>query len=600
MGQRPARLGAQLAESHRLLEGLKEFGLAVGGDLGTGEDGVDVGEVAVVVVVLDVGVHPLLHGAVLVEHIGRDLAEQSAEALRLVGVKSCDRHALEEVGQKLLQDSEVHGGVLGYHARVSRGGVLGGDGGVEADVFPVLHGVVQIEQGGLPHEGEDLLPQEGLILGVEIVLPEVAAEPARAADPVEDHRNGHTGSRGAGGGVGRDPDATGTEHLPRALTELLGLGGVVAEEGRDGVGETSRHGVPVGDLHVLVGHVLAPGQVVIPVPQAVQGDGISLLRGRRDEKVAAEPPEAFQKSGGGFPIIGLVQQLLVGGVEGLLGSQLQSHTVVQGLMEGDMILQKLVVGLAHNGIQGAVRAVGAATDQDRVIRARYRKGRAVDGSGAVTQERHAGGRIPLGGGAVQAAFGGLGLCCLVVEAEIVGSGKGRVGGHAHYGHVGGAGHEGLAAVVTAVYGEVHEGLARLHIHPAAVLFEDRRGGEGDLQPAYGMGAIHGGGGSLLHQGVGQVLLVGGGVVPSVQSLPHFADGVGHVGDLAVVAPLPQVVAVEGDYFPAHRAGDEDARQAVTQREGLPPQLLGPGGGLFQGVHVSAHTVSPVCCRAAAR
>jgi hypothetical protein len=77
---------------------------------------------------------------------------------------------------------------------MTQGGIFGGYGGVKTDIVSILYGVVPIEQGGLVHEGEDLLPQELLVTGIEVVLSEVAAEPAGTADPVEDHRHRHAGA----------------------------------------------------------------------------------------------------------------------------------------------------------------------------------------------------------------------------------------------------------------------------------------------------------------------------------------------------------------------------------------------------------------------
>ena len=253
-----------------------------------------------------------------------------------------------------------------------------------------------------------------------------------------------------------------------------------------------------------------------------------------------------------------------------------------------MFRQQLVIGFARYGFQRVVRAVGGAADQQGVIRPRHPQAIAADFRRVFSRDGDAGGGVPAGGGAEQAAGGGFAFRLFVVQAESNGLGKGTVGGKADRGHVRRPGNEGPAGIPAAVHRKCHESLARAHVDPPAVMPEQGGRNETELQPPKRMGAAAPGAVALLPQGAADVVAVGGGVIPPVQGCPLGAEGLRYVGDGRVLAVLPQVKAVEQHGLLPDGPGDQRPGEAVAQGQGFPPALLVPRGGLFHCNDVTAH------------
>ena len=170
--------------------GLEQLGV-VGRDLEAGEERIEVGKVAMVVVVLLAGVHPFGDGAVLVDAIGGELLEHALPAFGVFVVATFDEaDGFDEISQNLAHEGEVHCGIHTDAGRVAlRGGMAEGvilrrvaRVAVEESVF-TLDEEVFIEPSHLAHEGNRAIGEEFPVAGVEPVFEINLGKPGAAAGP---------------------------------------------------------------------------------------------------------------------------------------------------------------------------------------------------------------------------------------------------------------------------------------------------------------------------------------------------------------------------------------------------------------------------------
>ncbi|MNN77267.1 hypothetical protein D3C81_1937160 [compost metagenome] len=94
----------------------------------------------------------------------------------------------------------------------------------------------------------------------------MTGEPGGRSRPVQDHRHNLVGRTVARGGACGNIDAPAAVELAGVAAEILHQPFIVTEQRLRQPAQTSRMRMPIHHLDVLVGHIMAPYQPVIPSP----------------------------------------------------------------------------------------------------------------------------------------------------------------------------------------------------------------------------------------------------------------------------------------------------------------------------------------------
>ena len=276
-----------------LAGGLGQLWGALGGDLVAGMEGEQVGHVPVAHLHLLVLLQPLLQGTVgghlRLGHVFQDFLELGGQLLLAAQQLTGGDAAPEQLCQYLA----VHGAALAQASHGAAGmdiAVLRGEGGQN---HPAALGVpdegVHKEQAGVPQQVE-VLPEELLIQGVLVPLPDVGAHPGGAHHPIG---GGDAAVLGRAVppqiGVVVGHKAPGAVHL---LGHLLATGVHALqqiEEGQVALGEVAHLHRPVVHLRVDIDGVLAvPGGLKLAVPHALEVGGQRARPAGGDGQIAAK------------------------------------------------------------------------------------------------------------------------------------------------------------------------------------------------------------------------------------------------------------------------------------------------------------------------
>ena len=322
---------------------------------------------------------------------GDELLELRGE----VGIPPQDLGRLDRVGEQVADDLVVH-------RRAHDEPALLGGVGRPADQpagLRVLDEEIHEEQRGVLHDRVGPIREELTVAGVEVVVPEVVAEPGAAGDPDAVIRGVDGG--GAAPEVGvvvQDPAARAVVFLRDRPARLGDIRDEVEERARAfrEVRDLDRPVVHLGvDVH---GPLAVPGGIERLVPDALQVRGLAAGAAAGDHQVAAELEEEGGQRGVVLPGDGLEPS--IGGQPGRLGRpQVERHAPEQALVVGDVGRSQAVDRLAGGRGQGLL-APGGRVGGDVLVALEVRRAREHqrDGTGSLDRD-------PVGPDADLAALG---------------------------------------------------------------------------------------------------------------------------------------------------------------------------------------------------
>ena len=592
-GAAPAGVTAPVGKAalQGLAGGLGQLWGALGGDLVAGMEGEQVGHVPVAHLHLLVLLQPLLQGAVgghlRLGQVFQDFLELGGQLL-LAAQQLTGGDAAPE---QLCQNLAVHGAALAQAGHGAAGmdiAVLRGEGGRN---HPAALGVpdegVHKEQAGVPQQVE-VLPEELLIQGVLVPLPDVGAHPGGAHHPIG-------GGDAAVLGRAVPPQirvvvghkAPGAVHL---LGHLLATGVHALqqiEEGQVALGEVAHLHRPVVHLRVDIDGVLAvPGRLKLAVPHALEVGGQRARPAGGDGQVAAKGEVQGHQPQVLLPVLDAGQARIGGqGLQGAVRCQGEAGAVVQSLVVLEVGLPQLPLrqgrGVQHpaallhrvlhavggGGCPGEGRLVGVFHHQ---VLPHHLHGAAHGGG-----PQHGAKPDALAAGVVDGVLllileGAVGIAA-PVHAHLEADPALAAAAQAHHHHVVRGADVGFPGVVHAAAGVGHSAqgvvqiqLAGVVLHLPCLVFHGQVDVPQSLvHPLKLRGAGHGQGGQVL--GLGDVALP---QQPADFRQVVFAVRVHPVAE----PPRPHAVLVELDAL-GHRAAKHHSTQlAIAQGKGAVPVL----------------------------
>ena len=172
MGKGPAGLRSENSLVHSLFKRLYlRLVIPAPHNLRAGEKGIDVRQVPVIIALLKPVLLPLPDVSVLRDPIGRQTGDNIFPKPALLLIQPQIPGYLQQAGEKLLHDGNIHGGILHggawmRHVGIFRGNqvprrVFRGHGRINPYRPPLIpDNVIFIKQPGLPHKGQDFLLQK--------------------------------------------------------------------------------------------------------------------------------------------------------------------------------------------------------------------------------------------------------------------------------------------------------------------------------------------------------------------------------------------------------------------------------------------------------
>ena len=453
-----------------------------------------------------------------------------------------------------------------------------------------------VEEEGSPLQDGISLAQELLVPGVEVVLPQMLAQPCTARSP-HARRRIVDGTRHAPDvGVVMEHPAVGAVHHLRTL--LAGLAHLAdeAEEGLVEVGQISDFRRPVVHFQVDVAGILAvPRGEELVVPDALQVGRLSTGLRRADEQVAPELEVGRHEEG----VVGLLEVLhpLVRRDVGIpVFAQMERSTVLELLVVFHMAALGIGIVLADS-LRQVVLGTGDVVSRDVLVVVEVRPDGRIDDS--LIGMLHRQDSVAVGHHATASLHGRaslelhLALECLVERRDsfqrdvialggnddvLVRTGHGRIERHLpglacrHTGddNLVGKRSERLALEAYPVDLVAHHGTGGVQAQLAVVV--GVAGVSGEVQPQVAEGLVrHTLIGLRLDMCRAQVLCLL--VLPRQHELAYLGQPLPRFGTGVVVrASCPDGLFVELELLGCGVAVEHRAQTSVTQREGFRPDM----------------------------
>ena len=177
----------------------------MGSNFISGEYRVKMRKMTMMIVIVQPVVHPFSDRTIFVDLIFRNFIKQITETVGLFRIHTGTVHTIQQIGEQLFHDCEIHCGIFHCGTRMTGPGCNSKMSKVAGRIFrryrriqmqygTVPDSIIPIKQGGFIHKGENFLTEKFFIAGIKIIIPEMTAKPSGTADPVDNDAYCHTGT----------------------------------------------------------------------------------------------------------------------------------------------------------------------------------------------------------------------------------------------------------------------------------------------------------------------------------------------------------------------------------------------------------------------